>query len=84
MMLVEHDVAFVARLADRVAVLDLGRLIAEGTRTRSAPTPPSSPRISGRGRMSPVIEVSDLVVRYGTATALDRVGLTVRAGSWSR
>ncbi|MBE1535908.1 ABC transporter ATP-binding protein [Actinomadura algeriensis] len=27
-----------------------------------------------------VIEVSDLVVRYGTATALDRVGLTVEAG----
>ncbi|MFI0480705.1 ABC transporter ATP-binding protein [Actinomadura sp. 9N215] len=31
MMLVEHDVAFVARLADQVSVLDLGRLIAEGT-----------------------------------------------------
>jgi branched-chain amino acid transport system ATP-binding protein len=31
MMLVEHDVAFVARLADRIAVLDLGELIADGT-----------------------------------------------------
>ena len=31
MMLVEHDVAFVARLADRVTVLDLGRVIASGT-----------------------------------------------------
>lgn len=30
MMLVEHDVAFVSRLVDRVTVLDLGRLIAEG------------------------------------------------------
>ncbi|MBA9007016.1 MULTISPECIES: ABC transporter ATP-binding protein [Thermomonospora] len=30
-MLIEHDVAFVARLADRVSVLDLGRHIAEGT-----------------------------------------------------
>jgi branched-chain amino acid transport system ATP-binding protein len=30
-MLVEHDVAFVARLADRVTVLDLGRVIASGT-----------------------------------------------------
>ncbi|MFA1543119.1 ABC transporter ATP-binding protein [Actinomadura monticuli] len=29
---------------------------------------------------SPVIEVEDLVVRYGTATALDHVALTVRAG----
>ncbi|WP_419992631.1 ABC transporter ATP-binding protein [Streptomyces boninensis] len=31
MMLIEHDVAFVARLADRVTVLDLGQQIAEGT-----------------------------------------------------
>jgi branched-chain amino acid transport system ATP-binding protein len=31
MMLIEHDVAFVARLADRISVLDLGRHIAEGT-----------------------------------------------------
>jgi branched-chain amino acid transport system ATP-binding protein len=31
MMLIEHDVPFVARLADRVTVLDLGRVIAEGT-----------------------------------------------------
>ncbi|MEU4242638.1 ABC transporter ATP-binding protein [Actinoplanes sp. NPDC026619] len=29
-LLVEHDVAFVARLADRVTVLDLGRVIASG------------------------------------------------------
>ncbi|MFC7528315.1 ABC transporter ATP-binding protein [Actinoplanes sp. GCM10030250] len=31
MLLVEHDVAFVMRLADRVTVLDLGKVIAEGT-----------------------------------------------------
>jgi branched-chain amino acid transport system ATP-binding protein len=30
-MLVEHDVAFVTRLADRISVLDLGAHIAEGT-----------------------------------------------------
>lgn len=30
MMLIEHDVAFVSRLADVVTVLDLGRVIAEG------------------------------------------------------
>ena len=31
MVLVEHDVAFVTRLADRISVLNLGRVIAEGT-----------------------------------------------------
>ncbi len=30
-MLVEHDVAFVSRLSDRVTVVDLGSVIAEGT-----------------------------------------------------
>ncbi|MEO3789104.1 ABC transporter ATP-binding protein [Nonomuraea sp. B10E15] len=30
-LLIEHDVAFVTRLADRVVVLDLGQVIAEGT-----------------------------------------------------
>jgi branched-chain amino acid transport system ATP-binding protein len=31
MVLVEHDVAFVTRLVDRITVLNLGRVIAEGT-----------------------------------------------------
>ncbi|MEU7863635.1 ABC transporter ATP-binding protein [Nonomuraea sp. NPDC049141] len=30
-LLIEHDVAFVTRLADRVVVLDLGRVIADGS-----------------------------------------------------
>ena len=31
MLLIEHDVAFVTRLAERVTVVDRGRVIAEGT-----------------------------------------------------
>ena len=34
MMLIEHDVAFVSRLVDRVTVLDLGQIIAEDTPER--------------------------------------------------
>jgi branched-chain amino acid transport system ATP-binding protein len=34
MMLIEHDVAFVSRLVDRVTVLDLGQIIAEDTPQR--------------------------------------------------
>jgi branched-chain amino acid transport system ATP-binding protein len=30
-MLVEHDVGMVTRLAERITVLDLGKVIAEGT-----------------------------------------------------
>jgi branched-chain amino acid transport system ATP-binding protein len=30
MLLVEHDVAFVTRLADRITVLESGRVISEG------------------------------------------------------
>ena len=31
MLLVEHDVPFVTRLSDRITVLNLGKVIAEGT-----------------------------------------------------
>jgi branched-chain amino acid transport system ATP-binding protein len=30
-LLIEHDIAFVTRLSDRITVLDLGSVIAEGT-----------------------------------------------------
>jgi branched-chain amino acid transport system ATP-binding protein len=39
MLLVEHDVGFVMRLADRVTVLDLGRVIADGTAAEAREDP---------------------------------------------
>ena len=39
MLLIEHDLGFVLDLADRVAVLDFGRLVAEGTPDEIAANP---------------------------------------------
>ncbi len=48
-ILVEHDMAMVMGVADRVMVLDFGRVIARGCQRRSRPTPRSFAPIWARG-----------------------------------
>ena len=80
-----HDAAgrarrgFVTRLADRITVLDLGQVIAEGTPAEIRADDAGGRRVPGHGGAG-MIEVRDLVVRYGPATALDGVSLHVDAG----
>ena len=81
MVLVEHDMQFVGALAERVVVLDRGSASPTGRRPRSGRPAASSPPTSApRFPMTALVDVSDLVVRYGPAVALDGVSLTLGPG----
>ena len=53
-LLVEHDMAFVMGIADRVTVLDFGRRIADGTPAEVQQRPRGAARLPGRWRSEPV------------------------------
>jgi branched-chain amino acid transport system ATP-binding protein len=93
-LLVDHNVKSVAALVDRAVAMYLGERIAEGTAsevmrdetvrrvylggalTRAARAP------SAANGQAPLLQVEDVVVRYGKALAVQGVSLNVREGEF--
>ena len=93
-LFVEHDMELVGGLAQRVIVLDRGKLIADGppeavrqNRTvidayLGVPQVVRRDDVPGKSRSDrTLLETSDLVVKYGVNAALKGVSLNVPAGS---
>src|SRR5690349_17241127 len=94
LMIVEHVEAVIRELAQRIIVIDWGKLVARGTPEEVAADPTvrsiylgegSTPerRQDGRRRETaepPLLELDGVVARYGKAVALDGVSLRVRPG----
>ncbi|MBI3516961.1 MAG: ATP-binding cassette domain-containing protein [Proteobacteria bacterium] len=91
-LFVDHDMALVGDLAERLLVLDRGELIADGTadRVRAEPRVVSAylgvkPRRSSMRAAAPIrppalLEAQGLSIGYGGVQALDRVSMRVGAG----
>ncbi len=91
-LFVDHDMALVGSLAERLLVLDRGELIADGTpdRVRAEPRVVSAylglkPRRAASGdtaalRPPALLEALRLSVSYGGVRALERVSIRIGAG----
>ena len=76
-LVVEHNMPFVSRLCERLVVLDLGQLIADGLPAEVLSDAPGHLSYLGEAAM---LEVTALSVRYGSVEALHDVSIKVEAG----
>ena len=96
LILISHDLSAVARIADRIAVLEAGEVVEQGPAARLLAAPahpvtrallaavPRGAKAEARTGGDPVIEARGLVRRYpapgGATAAVDGVDLVLRAG----
>ena len=78
-VVVEHDVAFVREVAQRVTVLHQGRVFAEGHGRRDHRRPGRAPHLSGEGLShgGPILAAEGLRSGYATGDVLQGVGIEV-------
>ena len=88
-VLIEHDMDVALGLADRVTVMNRGRVMAEGTPARGAVQSRSPRRVfrpclvpppSSATMSRPLLTVSDIHTYYGDSYVLQGVSLTLRKG----
>ena len=92
LLLVSHDLAVVAEIADRILVMKDGAVVEEGRATAllARPASPYGRRLVASARAAvparspaagpPLLEVRGISRRHGTATVLDDVSFTVGRG----
>ena len=80
MVIIEHDMRFLFRLADRISVIHWGQVIARGTPARAARQPVGAALRARSALEHVMLELRDVDTYYGETQVLFGVSLGVAAG----